>query len=504
MKKFACLLLTVLLVFSSVGFAFAADTQKCDCGKAPVVFIVGLGGSFYDGDTLVFPPQKDTIISAVTQAIPATPALLSGVLKERQQERILNVAGTFFEPIAFTKEGEPANNTKKRVDYPESFDHKNGEFIVFDYDWRLDPFEVAAQLKEFIENVKQQTGHDSVYLVGESMGTVEMNTYLATYGFGGIEGVVWYNGAYKGVASCSDSFANKNNFTAESLSAFLKQLSVSSDNQFLYDLFTALDAAGLLGTVFDSVLSGADSLEESGMFSRFLREYIGRIPGFWGLVSSENYQAARDFAFPTPELQEEYAVLLAKLDRYHNEVSSKADEIMQTAKDVTGKVGLVCGYGEIMPPVTSDNTRQSDSVILTVDESNGATCAPLGQTLGDDYVQKINDGHNHISPDRVIDASTAFFPDNTWFIKFGHHSFSGGKELVSKIFFTEGFDVFADENYPQFMVRNMATGEVTPLTAENGEGGSLTAGVTSRLLKVFFWISDVFLKIYKAIAGLAK
>ncbi len=64
--------------------------------------------------------------------------------------------------------------------------------------------------------------------------------------------------------------------------------------------------------------------------------------------------------------------------------------------------------------------------------------------------------------------------------------------------------MFSDPAYPQFMLRNASTGELSPLTAENGAGGSLTPGVASRLLKVVFWISDVFLKIYKAIARLAK
>ena len=502
MKKTISILLTVLLAFSCVLSA-AAAAAPCDCGKAPVIHVLGLGGDFYDGDTRTFPPQTDTIVSAVAQAIPATPALLSGVLKERQQERILQVAGTFFEPIAFTKEGVPANNTKKTFTYPETIDHTDGHFISFDYDWRLDPFTVAAELKDFIDYVKEQTGHDSVYLVGESMGTVQVNTYLATYGFDGIEGVAWYNGAYNGVASCGDSFADRNNFTAESLSAFLKQLSVSSDNQFLYDLFTALEDAGLLNTVFESVLSGSKTLEENGMFARFLREYIGRIPGFWALVGAENYPAARDFAFPTAELQEEYAVLLAKLDRYYNEVAVHVDDIMQAARDETGKVGVVCGYGEIMPPVTSDNTRQSDSVILTEDESNGATCAPLGQTLGDGYVQKIDDGHNHVSPDNVIDASTAFFPDNTWFIKYGHHSFDKGEALLNRIFYEEGFDVFTDAAYPQFMVR-VAPGEVIPLTAENGGAKTMTASFTAKLLQAVFKVTDVFLKVYKFFARLGK
>ena len=196
-------------------------------------------------------------------------------------------------------------------------------------------------------------------------------------------------------------------------------------------------------------------------------------------------------------------MLLAKLDRYYNEVAVHVDDIMQAAKDETGKVGVVCGYGEIMPPVTSDNTRQSDSVILTEDESNGATCAPLGQTLGDGYVQKVNDGHNHVSPDNVIDASTAFFPDNTWFIKYGHHSFDSGEELLNRIFYEEGFNVFTDEAYPQFMVRT-APGEVIPLTAENGGGKTMTASFTAKLLQAVFKVTDVFLRVYKFFARLGK
>ena len=496
--------MTLLLAFTGAISLSALAAETCDCGKAPVIHIAGLGGSFYDAETLVFPPQSETIIPAVMEAIPVTPALLSGKLNTRQQERILEVAAAFFDPIAFDKNGEPANNTKKHISGPGEIKHETGEFIFFDYDWRLDPFEIAAQLKDFIEYVKRETGHDSVYLVGESMGTAEMDAYLSVYGFEDIEGVVWYNGAYKGVASCGDSFADKNNFTSESLSDFLKQLAVYSDNQFLYDLFTALDDAGLLNTVFDSVLSGANALEQNGMFSRFIRENIGRIPGFWALVSAENYAAARDFVFPTAEIQQEYAGLLAKLDRYYNEVSSKTDEIMQNALDLTGTVGVVCGYGDIIPPVTSDNTRQSDSVILTVDESNGATCAPLGQTLGDDYVQAVNDGHDHISPDRAIDASTAFFPDNTWFIKYGHHSFDGGEALINRIFYTLGFNVFTDSAYPQFMIRNSDTGEIAPLTAENDIDKTMSSGVTAKILQIMFKMTDVCLRVYKFFAGLVK
>ena len=35
--------------------------------------------------------------------------------------------------------------------------------------------------------------------------------------------------------------------------------------------------------------------------------------------------------------------------------------------------------------------------------------------------QEIADGHNHLSPDGVVDASTCRFPENTWFIAGLYH-----------------------------------------------------------------------------------
>lgn len=48
----------------------------------------------------------------------------------------------------------------------------------------------------------------------------------------------------------------------------------------------------------------------------------------------------------------------------------------------------------------------------------------LKTTLGDDYVQARDVGHNCLSEDGIIDASTCMLPENTWFIKnYGHAMF---------------------------------------------------------------------------------
>ena len=499
MKKALSILLVLVLTAFSVLPAAAADTV-CSCGRAPIVHVNGLGNTVYDGDDTVFPPQGGTIAKTVFTALPVLPALLRGSLNVRQQERALRAAARIFSPIAFDKNGDPATPAAARFSYPESVAHENGEPITFDYDWRLDPFVVAKQLHEFIQYVKEKTGHDGVYVVAESMGAMILTTYLSVYGTADVKGVIWMNGAYKGVASCSESYSNQNTFSADSFYAYLiQQTGVFGNSPQLCDLFTGLYASGLLGSVLRSVEKAARQLADDGALTRFMQQYLGRIPGFWGLVSAEDYPAARNFVFPTAESQAEYAVLLERLDRFYNEVSSRVDEIMIATKEATGTIGVICGYGEVIVPVTKDNARQSDSVILTEDESNGATCAPLGETLGEDYVQAVDDGHDHVSADRVIDASTALFPDNTWFVKYAHHGVHYrpyALELVQSIFYIDGFDVFSNPEFPQFMVFDARTDTASPLTSENGEQKTVEPGFAAKLYTAAFRLIRVFTDLF--------
>ena len=506
MKKALCILLSLLLIAGGVLAAAAADTA-CDCDKAPIIHVCGIGNTVYDGDKSVFPPEGDTIAATVFTALPLLPALLRGTLSARQEARAISAAAKIFAPVAFDKNGDPATPAAARFTYPEEISHGNGEIVSFDYDWRLDPFVVAEQLQAFIEYVEEKTGHDGVYLVGESMGAMIITTYLSAYGTEHVKGAVWFNGAYKGVATCSNSYADRNSFSAEGFYAYLiQQTGIFGNSPLLCDLFTGLYESGLFESVLTPTVKVSRQLADDGTLTRFMQQYLGRIPGFWGLVSAEDYPAARDFIFPDEASQTEYAVLLERLDRFYNEVSSRVDEIMAETEAATGKVGVICGYGEVIVPVTKDNTRQSDSVILTEDESNGATCAPLGQTLGDDYVQAVDDGHDHISPDRVIDASTAFFPDNTWFVKYAHHAVNYdaySRELVQEIFYTEGFNVFSDPKFLQFMVRDPDTNTFAPLTAENGDAKEVSPGFVAKLFTAYFRMIRVFVDVFAKLPSLS-
>jgi hypothetical protein len=79
------------------------------------------------------------------------------------------------------------------------------------------------------------------------------------------------------------------------------------------------------------------------------------------------------------------------------------------------------------------------------------------QTLPVDYVQQNthcnNPEHNHISPDRQVDASTCCLPEHTWFFAGQHHEAAGNDVIVRlavKLMIGEIKDIYSDPEFPQF------------------------------------------------------
>ena len=99
----------------------------------------------------------------------------------------------------------------------------------------------------------------------------------------------------------------------------------------------------------------------------------------------------------------------------------------------------------------------------------GATCAPITKTLDENYRQaKRSCGHNHLSPDGIIDASTCSFPEYTWFFRDnGHNDFSDEYlEFVNWALNYRGQPtVRSAKSYPQFMTVT-ADGALEPASRE--------------------------------------
>ena len=109
--------------------------------------------------------------------------------------------------------------------------------------------------------------------------------------------------------------------------------------------------------------------------------------------------------------------LLKKIDFYHYEVQSKSSEILNGLIEKNIPVMVVSATNIQRTPLVETWHNDSDGTVDTKYSSVGATVANLWETLGDSYVQAIDDGHNHLSPDNRIDASTCAFPDSLYYEK---------------------------------------------------------------------------------------
>ena len=120
------------------------------------------------------------------------------------------------------------------------------------------------------------------------------------------------------------------------------------------------------------------------------------------------------------------------------------------------EICFISNYNLVGVPFTSKAmVSNSDFLITTRQTSNGATVADLFTTLGDDYEQKVPSDKNYISEDNIIDASTCYSPDKTWFIKNLVHAIITDGDQHSKIIawltINNDTTIETSEKYPQFL-----------------------------------------------------
>jgi hypothetical protein len=176
------------------------------------------------------------------------------------------------------------------------------------------------------------------------------------------------------------------------------------------------------------------------------------MPGMWAFVNAKDYERAKQCALD-PEVNKE---LIRKIDAYHYGVQAKAKQLLQKASAQGCRIAITANYGKFAIPLTKSMRVCDDYLIDTALASGGAVCANVFQTLPETYKQQRDRRHNHISPDRVIDASTCMFPEWTWFVRdMGHLDYPYGSEgmdfLMWLIQMDSQYTIRTSDRYPQFM-----------------------------------------------------
>ena len=467
MKKAISLLLAFIIVFSLCIPAFAAN--ECSCEILPVVYVPGFGAGIYQNpgteeEVAVFPPEQEAfdealpdIIKAVvaglivrnyeafgTYAIKAATPLLAGMA--------CNPDGTSPENIGTGSFRTPNSDTHKTANYEFSahdVDEPVGDYF-FLYDWRLDPVENAKELKAFIDGVKAVTGHDEIVLSCHSQGNTVVASYLHLYGSEGI-----LSPAFKGLSLVGTLLTRTPTVEGkgEAVLEFIKDIMDYDvvQNQLIIALLSSLEKAGILDGILGILQDILDS-QLDRVYDDFLIDVMGTMPGVWSFVPDEYYEEAKVSIFRGLE---KYAKLEEKTDYYHYNVQNNVEKLIDEAISNGTSVVISAGYNISNIPITPERAEHSDFMIDTKYMTIGATCAPIGTTLGSGHSQ-INTacGHNHISADKKIDASTCAYPEYTWFVKGNAHN-AFGTEYRNFIKWAILFDgqptVHSNGQYPQFI-----------------------------------------------------
>ncbi len=462
------------MIFSLFVPALATE-EKCDCGFNPVIYVAALGsGTVYENpgtedERALFRPETAPLIKeAVSVILPVIPALMIGDY-DKFGDALIGFVNSAFGALALDGDGNSKENVYAPEEYPTDSNHGTDYSYYFGYDFRLDPYIHADRLYKDIQTLKELTCHDKVQIRASSMGGVVMMAYLERYGTQDIETLIFQNCPIKGTAVAGELYCRKFEINKDALLNYALDAIPSLEQDFLqgflYGLATALDDLG----VWSLLLSLVDPIVENlldRVYDEALIPIFGTLPGIWSFVPDEYYEEAKKCMVN----EETQAGLIEKLDAYHYNVQCRAEEILNEAnKEI--KIYNVVGYDIQRTPLVTAYMNTSDGTVDAKYASVGAVTADIRSTFEEGYTQQIDDGHNHISPDFTIDASTCALPEQTWFIKDMLHSTThDGHDKLYEIMFTseEQFYVDTYDEYPQFMQNNIPEqtfGKVESLTA---------------------------------------
>ncbi len=462
-KRGLCVLLTLVMLMSVSAVAFAKE--KCDCGHPPVIFVSGFGATYLkeikdDGsEEIVFPPTPELIVSILKNN-------LDKINIKDIRDYIYAVIEDILEPVTADENGNPyhhlepiyssvedtsydgfvRNDATKYIPYGDSnfLDMKSsaerigGDHVFnFLYDWRLSGDEAADLFLEYIEDVREYTGHDKVSVHCLSQGAVPVAQYLYKYSDKGyIDNLVFENPILDG-------------------SDFVSDLLGGRDNPYYLD--------------YDEVL---DLLEEIIHVEFNISELVGYV------LKEENYEgintqvklAAENVIFPIAKTSPAYLEMVPSeqysrvcAEYYTQPIIDRANKVMNGYRaDIEGTLRKAMADGVDLTIFASSGlnlvtgTKVSSDSIVNLTSACGAYVAPAGTKFPADYVQKVNNGKNSISPDRTIDLSCGYVPERTWILNERYHCMLEWSPitlaLTEERLFTHNIkDAYSSAEFPQFI-----------------------------------------------------
>lgn len=478
MKRIIAVVLCFVLAFSCSAVAFAAEA---DSEKYPVVFIPGFGQSetkVYDengeylGDVASFDlPELENISSIVKKLL--SPLVLSAISRGDKElsKAVSDVMYDIFKPYALNDDGssvykrevrrfnaaysELSQEDKDYIDGKVSLNRLDKAYDEIRYFYTYDSFgsiETAArELHEYIHNVVlAQTSADKIDIIPISQGGTVFAHYLDLYpeDWKYIRKVVNMIPAFDGSEIVGDIMTDA--VTIYDIDALHEEL--------LPVLLGEEETAYIISIVLRLALSTKTTEKVLRTALDCARDIlVTKSSSMWALCPSDDYETAKNTYFG---------------DGKYSEVYSETERYAQSRRNLPSNLSALMESGVIVHTIAFydgkyivgdlfESVENNCDGLLSVSSSTlGATAAKRGQTLGENYVSPhtyCNDEtHNHISPDLVIDASTGYLPENTWYFKGAEHEKANRREDV-KDFATQLIindsitDIYSYPGFSQFV-----------------------------------------------------
>lgn len=308
--------------------------------------------------------------------------------------------------------------------------------FVFNYDSRDDSLTIAAQLRTFIKDVKEYSGSDKVRLCSHSYGGQILAAYFYRYrNDADVKKAVMIYPALCGT---------------DAIKYLLDASPEVPLDDFIVFLETLINSPTEIESIFGDRTIGIINTMVGGGLQR-VREIWKYWSSMYSLCSDEYYEEMKGKYLDPVESAE----MIRQNDIIHYELIPNLRNIFTDCQSKGIDISIICGSGREEIMGGDDNT----DILLPVSLVTGAQCSKLRVHFEDGYTAKgtncSDSSHNHISPALNIDASTAFLPENTWFVEGAFHGAYCNadyvKTLAEELLFTDNLkDVRSDSRYPQF------------------------------------------------------
>ena len=528
MKRFIALLMSLCITAGLCSLGFECVQASDD--EIPFIFVVGYGTTLYrdneDGTReTIYGGEFDTGI--VTEYINEyKDVLIKAIITQNWSDfddAVYTIMDDLYGDIKLNNQGYPddgsyayqKNEWQVRADY--SRNTKNPYDYNFYYDWRLDPYDIVPQLREYVELVQRVTGKKEYAIAGRCEGASILLAYMDAYKDPNLKKAIFYASASKGCTPITECLSGELYVDAQAVERFLYDMKFDLDVDVL-GMFTLTDellrqivqtltdmygldvACWAINNVYEQICGD--------ILPRTMMNTFGSLPGFWSMVAPEKYKKAKTFIFAGKE--DEYADFIKKIDTYHYIVAVRQEEIIMQAQNRGTEVYDIVKYGKPHLPLTADADALSDRMAKVEDASFGATVKDVNTSFSQAELDKIEAAGNlsYVSPEKNIDASTGYLKDTTWYIDnitHGDFEYHAADELIFSIVDNPGFDIHTDPEFPQYLYCDREKDVLLIPDQNSGSGMSTveiwkeTTDTTARKWKPFF---KVFYKIFTFILKL--